>query len=124
MTIAYYLAREDKRGLTMLGYKNFRVAFIAIGEILHQKPSTVKNMRDEYDPYCDNNRKGWYQRKLSGSRKRVFDTYKNLSSEEFLVVVQNILAYYQPEAETSPKARKVIKIGSGAMREIKTKGKI
>lgn len=63
----------DKNALKELGYDKFTAAFEELGKKLQQKPSTVKNMRDEFDPYFDNGRKGWYQKPLSGSHKEIFE---------------------------------------------------
>ena len=66
LIVSYYLSRCDKDAYTHLGYKNFNQAAKEIGEILGVKKSTVKNMRDEFDPYHENSRVGWYQKELRG----------------------------------------------------------
>lgn len=95
LTIAYFLSRMDMKGIRMLGYYSYRDVFEDMANILGQKPSTIKNMRDEYDPYFDNRRVGWYQREMRPSRKEVFDLYKNVSDEELLKVVLEILEEYR-----------------------------
>ena len=91
LIIAYYLSRFDKSGYLKLGYKNFNEAVVDIGKILSVKATTVKNMRDEFDPYHDNVRKGWYQRELWGSRKMVIQTFENLEEEDIREMVIEIL---------------------------------
>lgn len=95
LTIAYYLSRDNMKAVNALGYKSFRDAFEEIGIILNQKPTTLKNMRDEFDPFFENGRVGWYQRELSSSRKEVYDKYKNVSDEELLKEVLNIINKYK-----------------------------
>ena len=95
LTIAYYLSRNNKDALSMLHYKTFSEAFKQLAVILKQKPSTLKNMRDEFDPYFDNGRAGWYQRQLRASRKEVFDIYKDKTDQELYQNVISILDSYK-----------------------------
>lgn len=122
LTVAYYLSRVDKEALKQLGYTNYTDAFKKLATILGQKASTIKNMRDEFDPYFDNGRKGWYQRELRGTRKEVFDMYSSVSDRKLAEVVKDILALYS--GETSAKVEQPhtrIKIGSNNMKEIRSR---
>ncbi len=122
LTVAYYLSRVDKEGLNQLGYPNYTEAFKKLAIILGQKASTIKNMRDEFDPYFDNGRKGWYQRELRGTRKEVFEMYSTVSDRKLTEVVKDILALYSGEAVAKvepPHTR--IKIGSNNMKEIRSR---
>lgn len=122
LTVAYYLSRVDKYAVHALGYKSFREAFDKLGTILGQKPSTIKNMRDEFDPYFDNGRVGWYQKQLVGSRKKVFELYENASDEVVADVVREIISKYsQNQKNDNNKGHKKIKISSGNMKEFKAK---
>jgi len=122
LTIAYYLSRVDKIAVHELGYKSFREAFDKLGVILEQKPSTIKNMRDEFDPYFDNGRVGWYQKQLVGSRKEVFELYKNASDEEVAEAVREIISKYnQNQNNEKTKGHKKIIISSDNMKEYKAK---
>ena len=67
LIVAYYLSRFDKQGYSLLGYKTFMDATKGIGLTLGVKPRTIQGMRDEFDPYNQNNRIGW-ERELRGSR--------------------------------------------------------
>lgn len=127
LTVAYFLSRADLKGLKVLGYKNFSIAFIDIGKKLNQKPSTIKNMRDEFDPYFENARRGWYQREMRASRKEVFDFYKTISDDDLAIIVKRILSGYSQQnleehvhIEIKEK-HKTIKIASRNMKEIKAK---
>ena len=86
LIISYCLSRCDKRAVSELGYESFRQAFNEIGIVLGEKASNLKNMRDEFDPYFDNPRVGWYQRALRGSRKEVFDMMINYSDDEVIEI--------------------------------------
>lgn len=74
-----------------LEYKTYKDAFNDIGKILDVKPSTVKNMRDEYDPIHSNHRKGWHQRELRPSRIKVLEIYDVLSEGALAGVAKDIL---------------------------------
>lgn len=91
LIISYYLSRCNKEAVSALGYDSFREAFIGIGALLQDKPNNIKNMRDEFDPYFDNGRRGWYQRELKGSRKEVFDAWKDKSDEELKKYVKTMV---------------------------------
>lgn len=95
MVIAFYLSKSSEQGLKQLGFQTYRQAFDEIGRSLHVKPNSIKNWRDEFDPYYDNGRKGWYQRGLRPSRQKVMTTFDNLSEPALRAVVLDII---KPEA--------------------------
>lgn len=90
LVVAYYLSRGDKKAYLNLGYKSFSQAIKAIGEILGVKVNTIKNMRDEFDPYHDNGRVGWL-RELRGSRLKVLRSFQEIDDETLLEIVKGIL---------------------------------
>ena len=89
---SYFLSRCNQKAVKALGYKSFTEAFNSIAIILDEKPSNIKNMRDEFDPYFDNNRVGWYQRALSASRKEIFDKLAGYSDDEVETIVKELLS--------------------------------
>lgn len=91
IVIAYYLSRRDKEGLNVLRYKTFSKAFKEIGEIIGENPNNLKNIRDEFDPFFPNSRKGWHQRALRPSRQYVFDRFSNMSDFELDKYVKGLL---------------------------------
>lgn len=92
LIVSYYLSRCDMKAVRNLGYKNFTEAFNKIGDILNENPNNIKNMRDEFDPYFSNGRKGWYQRELRASRQEVFDELSQYSDEQVEAIVKDILS--------------------------------
>ncbi|GAB4152290.1 MAG: hypothetical protein Fur0021_16880 [Candidatus Promineifilaceae bacterium] len=54
MIVAFYLSKFGEEDLEKLGYRSYRHAFDEIGRTLYVKPNSVKNWRDEFDPYYDN----------------------------------------------------------------------
>ena len=91
LIISYYLSRCNYKAVESLGYRTFSEAIKDIGERLGEKPSNIKNMRDEFDPYFDNGRRGWYQRELRGSRQEIFDELSNYTDLELDEKVKEIL---------------------------------
>jgi len=88
---AYYLSRFDRKGVRALGYETFAQAFSEIGSALGVKPSTVKQMRDGFDPYCSQVRVGYYQRQILRSRANVIEAYADLGEAAMSGIVREIL---------------------------------
>lgn len=133
LVVAYFLSRMDMNGVRELGYKNFSSAFKELGRILDRKPATIKNMRDEFDPYFNNPRAGWYQRPLRKSRKRIYDQYQAVSDSELISTVKEIINRHKYSNRSHDEKReedndmkrvnvhKRIIISSDSMREIRRK---
>ena len=110
MIVAFYLSKFGKEGLTNLGFQSYTQAFDQVGERLSVKRNSVKNWRDEFDPYYDNERKGW-NRKLRPSRHKVMVAFDDLSESALRAVVLDIL---------TPAARPKVEIElRSALQEIK-----
>ena len=91
LIVAYYLSRFDRKGVRTLGYSSFTEAFEGIEKLLDVKASTIKHMRDSFDPYCSQVRVGWYQRKILPSRANVIQAYDEMSEIAMAEIVQEIL---------------------------------
>ena len=91
LIVAYYLSRFDRKGIRALKYATALQAFEDIGAKLGVKPSTVKHMRDSFDPYCSHVRVGWYQRPILRSRANVIEAYDELSEAAVAEIVSEIL---------------------------------
>lgn len=100
LIVSYYLSRCNYKAIESLGYKTFAEAFKGIAKCLGENPNNIKNMRDEFDPYFDNGRRGWYQRELRGSRQEVFDELAGLSDEELERKVKRILGMNSQGSKT------------------------
>ena len=62
--IGLYLSKFDKDGLKSLGFSGFMEAFNTLGLAVGAKPLSLRNYRDEFDPYFSNPRIGWSKRVL------------------------------------------------------------
>lgn len=54
--------------------------------------SSIKNLRDEFDPLHGNQRIGWHQRPLRPNRQRVLDDLKDVSDAALMALVDRIIA--------------------------------
>src|SRR5687768_4781547 len=87
---AYYLARFNKDAYARLGFKTMNETHRALAEILDVKQTTLKQMRDQFDPLFDN-RAGWHQRKMIVSRELVANAMKGLGENDVFTIVYEIL---------------------------------
>ena len=86
-----YLSRFDEGGLKALGFTGFVEAFNVIGYAIGAKPASVKNYRDEFDPYHSNNRKGWHNRTLRDYCKKTMDEFKEVRFDDFTDIIKGFL---------------------------------
>jgi len=88
-----FLSKFDQEGLQTLGFNGFVEAFNAFGYALGGKPSSIKNYRDEFDPFFPNPRKGWHIRPLRNHCRNILDLFGQLSLTsfaEFLTPLTNL----------------------------------
>ena len=88
--LAYYLARFNDVAYNNLGYKYKTKAHSELASKLGVKPTTLKNMRDEFDPVFGH-RAGWYQRPMIPSRIKVLLALENLDENHINSIVMDIL---------------------------------
>lgn len=86
-----YLAKFDKYGLENLGFNSFVEAYNVIGFGLETKPMSIKNYRDEFDPYFPNKRQGWHNRPMRDYVKELFDKFNMLDLTDFTVLMKKIV---------------------------------
>lgn len=89
--VGLYLSKFDNIGLNLLGFDCFTEAFNAIGLAIGAKPASIKNYRDEFDPYHSNPRKGWHKRRIRPYCKEVLDKFNTYSLEEYYKVIESFL---------------------------------
>src|SRR2546425_9734387 len=99
-----YLSKYDSVGLKKLGFGSFVEAFNVIGYALGQKPASIKNYRDEFDPLFPNKRRGWHKRPTRDYCLRIFTDYKHLDLETFAGLVKSFAGYDESAwSEVQPK---------------------
>lgn len=78
-----FLSKFDMVGLKTLGFGSFSEAFNAIALSLNSSPASIKNYRDEFDPYFSNPRQGWHKRTMRAYCKNVMDEFGDLDIDTF-----------------------------------------
>jgi hypothetical protein len=89
--IGLYLSKFDKEGLKALGFSGFTEAFNILGLAIGVKPSSLKNYRDEFDPYFPNSRIGWNKRAFRDYCKRFYDDFSYLKFDDFTELIKSLL---------------------------------
>lgn len=89
--LGLYLSKFDRKGLNALGFTGPKEAFNTLGYAIGSKPASIKNYRDEFDPYFSNPRKGWRNRPLRDYCKEVLDEFYSLEFDEFTDLVRGFL---------------------------------
>jgi hypothetical protein len=96
--IGLFLSKFDKAALAELGFDGFWQAYNALGYAIGVSPASIKNYRDEFDPYFPNERKGWRNRPLKKTSKIVFDEYSEMGFPEFTALVKSfVISNYEVE---------------------------
>lgn len=100
--IGLYLSKFDEKGLSQLGFDGFQQAFNVLGYAAGAEPSSIKNYRDEFDPFFPNPRKGWRNRPIRDYCKIVMERFAALDFSAFSELVKSfLLEEYEIETITS-----------------------
>ena len=90
--VGYAMSRLDRRYLPLRGISTWRKAFAEAATALNCPASSIKNLRDEFDPIHGNRRRGWHQRPLRPNRQRVLESLHEVSDDALMALVERILA--------------------------------
>lgn len=105
LIIAYGLARLSEKGISALGCTTWTDCFEYVGTVLHEKPSSIKLLRDEFDALLPTPRKGWHKREPYESRARICEQLNDVSSDLLIQMMKAILAQgenLESKAENDP----------------------
>lgn len=91
LRFAFYLSKFDENAYKSFGFKTKKETHEFIANKLNVKPSTLENMRDEFDSVHPNPRKGWYQKPLISSRVIMKAELDKYSESEIFDFLQHIL---------------------------------
>jgi hypothetical protein len=91
IVVGYAMSRLDNRYLRSQGVRTWKAAFDRAADALGVRPASLKNLRDEFDPFHDNLRKGWWHRALRPNRQRVMGDLSEVSDDALLECVNRIL---------------------------------
>jgi uncharacterized protein DUF3883 len=102
-----FLSKFDQAGLEYLGFDSFAEAYNTLGYSLRARPASIKNYRDELDPYFPNVRKGWHKRPLREHCERIADLYKDASLSQLGEIIKAFICP-SSELENIPEVRRVL----------------
>ncbi len=88
--VGYAMSRLDDRYLRSQGVRTWKAAFDRAAKALKVRPASLKNLRDEFDPFHDNLRRGWWRRPLRPNRQRVMGDLSEVSDDALLECVNRI----------------------------------
>lgn len=89
--VGLYLSKFDEDGLGALGFQGFNQAYNTLGYSIGFKPTSIKNYRDEFDPYFPNKRKGWHNRTIRDYCKAVLDEFSPLKIDAFTDLIKSLV---------------------------------
>lgn len=92
IVIGYAMSRLDAGYLGARRCASWRAAFAQAAIVLGIPPASLKNLRDEFDPFHENARKGWHKRPLRPNRQRVLEELIEVTDDALLEMVARILA--------------------------------
>lgn len=107
MLCGYFLSRFDQDALDCFGFASFTEAFNVLGCALDARPASIKNYRDEFDPFFPNSRKGWHGRALREHIKRVLETCNDSSMAEMGDMIGQLL-FQDDKTAAMPEVRRVL----------------
>lgn len=88
--VGLFLSRFDLTALAAFGFKTFHEAFNMFGYSLKLPSNSIKNYRDEFDPYFDNPRVG-RARNIRVNCKKIMDDATHLKFEDFYFIINSYL---------------------------------
>jgi len=109
----FFLSKFDQEALKYLGFKSFSEAFNTLGYGLGARPASIKNYRDELDPFLSIKRVGWHKRQLREHCKQILDNYSCAGLEELGCLIKQFL-YPNAALENIPKIGQILKTFEGA----------
>lgn len=90
--VALFLSKYGKKAITELGFSTWPEAYNSLAFTIGGKPTSLKLMRQEFDPYFPNGRKGWVGRRIRPTRVAMMEEFANLEFAEFAQMVKTQLA--------------------------------
>lgn len=88
--VSYYLSRFNKEAIENLGYKTWKEAFENLSQKLQINKHTIKNWRDEFDPF-HGHRAGWHQREPRKTISNIISQFEQLEEYDIRHVVEEII---------------------------------
>ncbi|MCW5943894.1 MAG: hypothetical protein KIS66_16815 [Fimbriimonadaceae bacterium] len=91
LLIGYAMSRLDARSLVILGCRTWDEAFEKAGGLLGERPKSIKALRDEFDPFFDNARRGWSGRAARRPLVALMHEMEGVSDAALESLVQDVI---------------------------------
>lgn len=88
MLVGLFMSKFGDDGISRLGFQSFTESCNIIGLSLGIKSTSLRNYRDEFDPFFPNARKGWRNRDPYPDRLALYNSYGNLDLEKFAALIE------------------------------------
>lgn len=92
LAVGYAMSRLDAAYLAARGLGSWRAAYSEAAHAFARPAGSFKNLRDEFDPWHANSRKGWRSRPPRPDRLRVMGELSGMGDEALLALVDRLLA--------------------------------
>jgi len=89
--LGLYMSKFNENGLIEFGFDSFNQAFNVFAFSIGAKPASIKNYRDEFDPYFPNQRQGWHKRSLREYCKKIMDKYNSFNFHDFSDLIKDFI---------------------------------
>ena len=89
--VGLFLSKFDNEALEAFGFESIKQAFNTLGYSVGTKPASIKNYRDEFDPYFPNPRKGWHKRQLRDYCKKFLDDFGDVNFDNFSELIKTFV---------------------------------
>jgi hypothetical protein len=90
IVVSYYLSRFNDEAVNNLGYKTWKDAFDDLSDKLQINKHTIKNWRDEFDPF-HGHRAGWHQRQARKTISNIISQFEQLEEFDIRQIVVEII---------------------------------
>lgn len=90
IVVSYYLSRFNDEAVEKLGYKSWKDAFEDLSQKLNINKHTIKNWRDEFDPF-HGHRAGWHRRQPRKTISNIISQFEQLEEYDIRQVVEEII---------------------------------
>jgi hypothetical protein len=93
LIVGYAMSRMDRAYLHARQLRSWKEAFAEAGRLLNVAPTSIKNLRDEFDPVHGNARAGWRDRPMRANRQHVMGELCDVSDAALLEMIDAILRH-------------------------------
>ena len=91
LILGYAMSRLNRLYLAARGLRTWGQAFDEASTSLGLPAASFKNLRDEFDPFFENERRGWWKRDVRQDRQRVLLEFEPVSDMALLALVDRLL---------------------------------